>query len=221
MPFRLIPSRDRKLNRAVRRAPARTFRKGSTLYRLGDPAAEAHLVEKGHLQLTLPRSGSAARATRTVAVIGPGELAGLECLEPDGRRRYTCVAGEATGTRVLVGLRLGQALQGTRWTLGMVFKSAHQDLALARSTVGGQSSHRTPGRLSRVLLDLADRFGVESEDGVHVPRWCTHQELADLSGAHRSTVTTLLNAWIYDGLVDERPGSLILRVRELQRKAAE
>lgn len=220
MPFRVVPARDRKLYRVIRRAEVRTHRKSVILYRAGDTAGHAVLVEQGHLQLTLPRAGS-ARTERTVAIVGPGELAGLECLEPQGQRRYTARAGETLATRVIPGPRLTQAVQGTRWTLAMLFQSVHSDLALARSTVGGSSSHRTAGRLARVLLDLARRFGTDAGDRVRMPRWCTHQELADLCGAHRSTVTTLLNAWIYEGLLDEGPGTLVLDAGALELKAQE
>lgn len=190
------------------------------LYRSGDAANHALIVDSGHLQLTMPRAGT-ARAARTVALVGPGEMAGLECLEPEGRRRYTARAGERTAVRVIPGPRLSQSLQGTRWTLAMLFQSVHSDLALARSTVGGSSSHRTAGRLARVLLDLGYRFGTETDGRLVLPRWCTHQELADLCGAHRSTVTTLLNHWIYGGEVVERPGVLVLDPTALRARATE
>jgi len=49
----------------------------------------------------------------------------------------------------------------------------------------------------------------------------THQVLADLAGAHRATVTTLLNDWLYRGiLATGEGGRLVLqRLGELRSLA--
>jgi DNA-binding transcriptional MocR family regulator len=55
-----------------------------------------------------------------------------------------------------------------------------------------------------VILDLVERLGEPEGEGFRLPHWFTHQELADLAGAHRSTVTTALNDWIWRGVLDTR-----------------
>jgi len=68
-----------------------------------------------------------------------------------------------------------------------------------------------------VLLDLGERCGEPENRGVHLTQKLTHQVLADLAGAHRATVTTLLNDWLYDGILSTaRDGCLTLqRARDL------
>ena len=46
---------------------------------------------------------------------------------------------------------------------------------------------------------------------MHLSVKLTHQVLADLAGAHRATVTTLLNDWLYDGVIVMADGFLALR----------
>ncbi len=49
-----------------------------------------------------------------------------------------------------------------------------------------------PGRVAKALLDLSDRFGVPTPDGVQVNRDSTQEELAQLVGASRETVNKAL-----------------------------
>ena len=49
-----------------------------------------------------------------------------------------------------------------------------------------------PGRVAKALLDLAQRFGVETEDGLRVTHDLTQEELAQLVGASRETVNKAL-----------------------------
>jgi hypothetical protein len=66
-------------------------------------------------------------------------------------------------------------------------------------------------------LDLADRCGEPAGRGIHLTQRFTHQTLADLAGAHRATVTTMLNEWLYEGVLGADDGGrlLVLQPTEL------
>ena len=49
-----------------------------------------------------------------------------------------------------------------------------------------------PGRVAKALLDLAERFGSQDRDGLHVHHDLTQEELAQLVGASRETVNKAL-----------------------------
>ncbi len=59
-----------------------------------------------------------------------------------------------------------------------------------------------PSRLAGTILWLADRYGLPADRGLEVPYWFTHQEMADLIGSTRETVTTVLADFKRAGLVD-------------------
>ena len=67
------------------------------------------------------------------------------------------------------------------------------------------------GDIVPILLDLSARCGEPAGRGVHLSVKLTHQVLADLAGAHRATVTTLLNDWLYDGVLAMADGFLQIR----------
>ena len=56
--------------------------------------------------------------------------------------------------------------------------------------------------LAEVLLEMGSRAGEPAGRGIRLSERLTHQVLADLAGAHRATVTTLLNDWLYDGILE-------------------
>ena len=104
-------------------------------------------------------------------------------------------------------------------TLSQFLCSNDNDLAEAR-LISLSSGFSSKARIADVLLDLAYRFGVDDGRRIRLDHWFTHQELADLAGAHRSTVTTAINDWIYDGMLKpQRRGGLIINKPGTLRKA--
>lgn len=207
MPLRLEPVRDRKLYRLAKAAPERRTRRGEVLYRRGEGGGQVFLVREGHVCLCLPGCGG---AERTVAVAGPSELFGEEGMIPGSPRPYTAVAGARGGVLVLDGPEVRAVLRSSQHTLTTYLEVKERDLQLVRSASAGSPGPTARARLAAVLLDLADRMGEADPRGVHLPHWFTHRELADLCGAHRSTVTTSLNDWIWRGTLATAGRSLVV-----------
>lgn len=223
MPFHLVPQRDRKLNRLVQEGPVRAYARGEEIYGAGADADALYLVRRGHVALRLPPG--APDGGRIVAVAGPRELFGTEALEASATRLLGARAGEETEVVVLPGSRTLRAIRTTTHTLPLLVRAAGRDLARARWSGPGAAGPSTSARLADLLLELSRRMGRPSEAAgkgtrtIRIPHWFTHQELADLVGGHRSTVTTLLNDWIYEGVLEDddhalvvlRPGALEAR----------
>ena len=216
MPLQVIPRRDRKLNSLIKSATPTRYRKGEIVYQRGDTSTLVLLVQEGHVRLTLPKTG--AGRGRIVGIAGPRELLGLEALTFDVPRRYTAIAGSACTVVPLNGAAVFKALQASPKTLSQFLRSNDHDLAEAR-LISLSSGFSSKARIADVLLDLAYRFGVDDGRRIKLDHWFTHQELADLAGAHRSTVTTAINDWIYDGVLKQPPRALIINKPGTLRKA--
>ena len=216
MPLQVIPRRDRKLNALIKAATPIGYRKGRVIYRQSEPSALVLLVRDGHVRLTLPKTG--ADCSRIVGIAGPTELLGLEAVTLDVPRRYTAIAGSACTVLPLNGAAVFKALRASPKTLAQFLRSNDNDLAEAR-LISLSSGFSSKARIADVLLDLAYRFGVDDGRRIRLDHWFTHQELADLAGAHRSTVTTAINDWIYDGMLKQFPGGLIINKPGTLRKA--
>lgn len=199
MPFRLNPPRDRKLFRLVKHAESIRLAKGRALYGPGDPARDVYLVRSGYVRLVLPGMERGQRE-RTVAVAMPWEVFGDEAFTV-GHRRYGAVAGSTCEVQALPQRAVLTGLKTAKSSLDAYLKGQEQELYRLRHAQGGSNGPSAAQRLAEVLLDLGVRSGEPSGRGIRLTERLTHQVLADLAGAHRATVTTLLNDWIYDGIL--------------------
>lgn len=208
MPLRIDPSKDRKLARTFRKIEARRYRRGQPIFLRGDAARRVFLVREGHVRLTLPEPGGGRE--HTVAVAGPLEIFGEEAFVSDARRPYGAWAGEDCALAAAGGNQIHRVIRSSRRSYAMFVRAGQTDLLAARRRLWAHASAPTPARLADVLLEMADRFGRKGRDGIEIPHWFTHQELADLAGAHRSTVTTTLNDWLYRGILAEASRAIVL-----------
>ncbi len=225
MPFRLVPRRDRKLYRLVKKGAVIRLEKGDILYREGETAGDLYLVKGGHIRLLEPPASDSAGPGegegRVTALAGPWEVVGEEALQEGSCRRFRAVAGEPAHVTVLDGPGARRALRTSQKSFEAFLRGKEAEASLARALAEARRPGGAQERLGALLLDLSARFGREGTgQGTLVPLLLTHQVLAELSFSHRSTVTTLLNDWIYDGvLADEETGFRVLRPGRLKRSA--
>jgi CRP-like cAMP-binding protein len=207
MPLRVEPVRDRKLYRLIKAATPRATRKGEVIFAQGESAGSLYLVEAGHVCLKL---GGTTDAARTVAVAGPYELFGEEGMVPGSIRPCSAVAGERGRVVPLDGATVRGVLRSSQHSLTAYLEVKERDLDLLRRAATGSPGPSARERLAGVILDLVERLGEPDGDRIRLPHWFTHKELADLSGAHRSTVTTSINDWIWRGVLATRGRSLVV-----------
>jgi CRP-like cAMP-binding protein len=211
MPFRLQPVRDRTLHRLLKHAEEVALPKGRTLYAPGDEATVVWLVREGFVRLVLPGM-EPGRPSRTVALALPWEFFGEEALT-QGHCRYGAVAGSRCVVQPLPAGRVLGGLKTARKTLDAYLEGVEREMHRLRHAQGGSHGPTASQRLAEVLLDLGLRAGDPAGRGIHLQVRLTHQILADLAGAHRATVTTLVNDWIYDGTLAAGPGGRLVIAR--------
>jgi len=199
MPFRLVPPRDRKLFRLVKKAPVLRVPRGGRLYDPGSESREVFLVREGFVRLVLPGMEQ-GRADRTVGVALPWEVFGDEALT-GGHRRYGASAGSACAVSPLPAAGVLLGLKTAKSSLDAYLGGVEREIHRLRHAQGGSRGPDTSQRLAEVLLDLMERCGEPDGRASRLSERLTHQILADLSGAHRATVTTLLNEWLYEGVL--------------------
>lgn len=216
MPLKVVPRRDRKLHRLVKKGDTLLLKRGETLFHPGARAEHVFLVRTGHIRLTADHETD---DERVLALAGPWELTGEEGLVKGAVRKTGARAGEPTQVTLLEGPGTSRALQTASKTYGAFLLAKEEELILARSLAGPRRAGSSFEHLRAVLLNLANRLGRTDENGsIRLPIRLTHKVLADLSGCHRSTVTTLLNDWIYDGVLEQKGGRFrILRPGGLNR----
>jgi CRP/FNR family cyclic AMP-dependent transcriptional regulator len=179
----------------------RKFRSGATLFHEGDHSDWIGLVNKGRVKISC--FGADGRE-RLVAVIGPGELLG-ELSAIDGEpRSATATALEPLEAAVLTAQEFVSFLEANpRATLGILRSviGRLRDSDKRRVELGALD---TVGRVGRLLVELAERYGEEADGVVCIRLPLSQEELAGWAGASREAVVKALRklrarGWIETG----------------------
>jgi len=93
-------------------------------------------------------------------------------------------------------------------------------LRRTNEVVGDLVFSDVPGRVAKALLDLAERFGTQHDNGIQVNHDLTQEELAQLVGASRETVNKALADFASRGWLRLEGKSVVILDRErLARRA--
>jgi CRP/FNR family transcriptional regulator len=177
-----------------------------------------YLVERGRVRLV--RSHGNGRPT-LVALLGPGDVFGRarrDAVVPTGE---AAIAMEGTEVRAIEPEELERLCQGTsKFALDAIARLT-ASLLQERLRVEGFTSSAVPARLAQTLLRLGEVHGEPCRHGGAIDlRRITQEDLADLSGACRPFVSTLINQMKRKGWVGSKGRVLCLLDLQALRQAA-
>jgi CRP-like cAMP-binding protein len=163
--------------------------KGSVLFAEGDEGDHLYVIVEGKLKLG---TSSGDGRENLLSILGPGEMFGELSLFDPGPRTSTATA--VTDAKLL---SLGQEklipwlATNPNVSLQLLARLA-QRLRRTNEAVGDLVFSDVPGRVAKALIDLGERFGKQSDEGLFVHHDLTQEELAQLVGASRETVNKAL-----------------------------
>jgi CRP-like cAMP-binding protein len=163
--------------------------KGSVLFAEGDEGDQLYVIAEGKLKLG---TSSGDGRENLLSILGPGEMFGELSLFDPGPRTSTATA--VTDAKLL---SLGQEkllpwlAENPKVSLQLLAGLA-QRLRRTNEAVGDLVFSDVPGRVAKALIDLGERFGKKTDEGLFVHHDLTQEELAQLVGASRETVNKAL-----------------------------
>jgi CRP/FNR family cyclic AMP-dependent transcriptional regulator len=191
--------------------------RGDVLFREGDEGDRVYVVIEGKIKLG--RTSSDGREN-LLALLGPGQMFGELSLFDPGPRSATATAVTDT---TLLGLGHSALLP---WLTGRPEVSRGLLLQLAsrlrrsNDTLADLVFSDVPGRVAKALLELSERFGAPTNEGIRVEHDLTQEELAQLVGASRETVNKALADFTSRGWIRlEQRSVVLLDVDRLRRRA--
>jgi CRP/FNR family cyclic AMP-dependent transcriptional regulator len=191
--------------------------RGRTLFNEGDPGDSLYVVTEGKIKLG--RTAADGREN-LLAILGPGEMFGELSLFDPGPRTATATAVTDAAVLGLGHDDLQPWLTGRPEVASHLLRALAQRLRRTNEAMADLVFSDVPGRVAKALLDLARRFGVQSEDGLHVTHDLTQEELAQLVGASRETVNKALADFASRGFLRlEARAVVILDIERLSRRA--
>lgn len=192
---RLAPD---QIERIEKRSRTRKFVRGSVIYVPSDEGDSVLLLTAGRVKIHhLTPDGKEA----LLALIDPGELFGELAILDGGRREEFAEAME-TSQVVAIPSEVIQKLMET-----------HSEVSLGVTKLLGLRRRRLERRLKsllfrsnrerlvHLLVELLEKYGQPEPDGTLIGIRLSHQELANIIGSTRETVTVLLGELSFDRLL--------------------
>lgn len=197
-----------QIQRLESRSVSRKFESGGVVYLPSDRSDSVALLVRGRVRIYhLTNEGKQA----ILAIVDPGELFGELSLVGEAARDEFAEAMEPS-TVVLVPREDIQTLM-----------AECPDVALGVTRLMGMRRQRIERRLKsllfrsnrerliHLLVELAEKYGRQTDDGVVIGIKLSHQELASIIGSTRETVTVLLGELQSEGSLTIKRRQLILR----------
>ncbi len=211
--FKEIPADDmEELARVTRMELAK---KKETIFLPGESSRQVYLLKTGRVKIS--RISEEGREL-TLVLLEPGEIFGeLEILE--GSARDTIA--EAMEESQLCVIQKEQFLSLIRKRPELSFRLTKLiGLRLRRieSRVEDLVFRDVPSRLAHLLIQLSEEYGNPSQDGILLSIKITHQEMANLIGSIRETVSATLGEFKKEGLITFEGRKIIILRPELLKK---
>jgi CRP/FNR family transcriptional regulator, cyclic AMP receptor protein len=192
------------------------YARGQTIFLEGDLGTGLYIVESGRVKITLISEQSGKEIV--LALVGPSDFFGDLALL-DGEPRSA--SAEATEASRLWLLRRDDFLNfidghsgAARTLLAVLSRRLRHNAQLLQDA----AFLAIPGRLARVLVDLASREGKHGPAGVELPFQLTQTELAGLVSSTRESVNKWLRTFEKQGLLEYRRRTMtILDLEGLRR----
>ena len=214
----LFDGLDDENARALRRQTSEVkLSRGDHLFLEGQDGDRLYVVLNGKIKLT--RAATDGREN-LLAVLGPGEMFGeLSLFDPRPRTSTASAVTDATLAALAKDALRPWLLERPEVSMQMLQALARR-LRRTNDAMADLVFTDVPGRVAKNLLDLADRFGEQERDGLHVHHDLTQEELAQLVGASRETVNKALADFAARGWLQISARSvLILDPERLRRRA--
>ena len=182
-------------------------RKGEVIFVEGEPGDRLYIVIEG--KVILGQQAPDGRET-LLAVQGPGEMFGELSLFDPGIRTST-----ATALTDAVVLGLGREalrpwLAGRPEVAEALLQALAQRLRRTNEALSDLVFSDVPGRVSKALLELKEKFGTERNGEWIVEHDMTQEELAQHVGASRETVNKALADFASRGWVRLEPRAVVV-----------
>jgi CRP-like cAMP-binding protein len=191
--------------------------KGAVIYRPLDAGDHLHLIRSGRVRLL--RIGR-RRARSLVALLGPGDLFG-GLLGAEGPSDEMALAATDVTVWTIEEHALGVLLESRPALAVQLFEGMGHRIRQLQRRLRAVTSKEVPGRLAEILLMLGETHGERCPHGGEVDLDCaTQQDLADLVGASRSFVSTLINERKREGSLGNVGRTLCLKDRKALRRHA-
>ena len=188
----------------------RTFSKDNVIILAEEEGDTLFILKKGKVKVSIVSEGG---REVILSLLGPGSVFGELSLLDGKPRSANVVAIEETDLLMLRRADFLQLIYKTPQIATALLAELATRMRKTDRQIEGLALLDVTSRISDTLLQLATEQGAETADGVTIESRPTHQELANMSGTTRETVSRVLKRLEGQGYIN-RNGRKITILRE-------
>ncbi len=173
------------------------FSRGVTIFREGELADSLYVLKKGMVRLI---SISDQGRETILHILKPDEVFG-ELLLSEEKRAFTAIATEDSLVTIISQESFAELLSAFPTVALNFIRLLSKRLATVERGLAEFSHTWSYHRLARVLVQLSEKYGREVAGGALINVRLSHEDLANLIGTSRETVTTQLGKFTRMGLL--------------------
>ncbi len=186
------------------------YPRGAVIFHEGSPSASVVIVLSGRVKVA---SDTASGVEVVLAVRGPGALLGELSAIDGGPRSATVTALEPVTALAIPTAEFERHLQTHARVAFLFMRELTRRLRDADRKRIEFGAFDTTGRVAARLVELADRFGVQTEEGLRINLPLSQDELAGWTGSSREAVGKALRTLRTEGWI--RTGRLRVVITDL------
>lgn len=200
---------DAELGRISQMLVEKGFSKDATIVAKDEPGDAMYIIARGRVKVVMPGDGG---REVILNILKAGDFFGeMALVEKDSPRSADVVSAE--DTRVLVLKRevfVDHVLQSPKIALNIMSELSRR-LRRADELISDLALLDVGARIARIIFELGERDGVDTEEGRVVRERPTQQDIASMIGTSRETVSRMLSDWQRAGLIEMRGRELVLK----------
>ena len=182
----------------VHASQRKLFAKNEFIFKAGDSGRHVYFLQQGRVKICQP-----AQEGKDVILwfCFAGDMFGMAEVARGGGRVVHAQACEASEVLVLSQVELTEYLKTHPAAALVIMQVLSDRLRALGDVVVNLINDDAQTRIIKLILRLATRYGVRVDQDIHLNVQLTHQEIADMVGTTRQTVTSVLSQLQRQGLM--------------------
>jgi CRP/FNR family cyclic AMP-dependent transcriptional regulator len=194
----------------------RSYRRGEVIFHQDDPGVDLHIIKSGQVKIA---ASSPEGEEIIMALLTAGDSFGEIALLDGEPRSAGAIAMEATQTLTLNRSDFLDVVTGNAEMVRAILATVAAGWRKASHLLQDAMFLDLPARLAKRLLELAEKHGIKTADGVEIDLLLTQQDLAAAVGVSRVAMNKQLGLFQDRGLISlEKKRIVILRPDELKKR---
>lgn len=185
----------------------RKYRKNGTIFMEGEPGEGFHYIKSGKVKIV---KLSADGREHIINILGPGEVFAEVLLFNDAPYPATAVAVEDSCIGIIRNSELETALVEHPRLAVHVIKVMSKKLLFAQMKIKSLAFSDSNAKIAQALENLARRYGRKTDRGLEIAVDITRQDVANLAGTTRETVSRVFSIMKKDKVLDDDERRIIV-----------